>query len=146
MLDWLKPFSKTSSGSFQNGDIRWFLNGKLNACLNCVDRHLPKKGSHTAIVWEGDDGETREISFLQLHQQVCKLTNCLRRFGVKKGDVVCIYMPMVPEAAFAMLACARIGAPHSVVFAGFSSSALGDRLKDCGCKVVITAEKVNVFM
>ena len=110
--------------------------------FNCVDRHLQDKGNETAIVWEGDEPEdSRDITYNELHKEVCKLANALKTYGIKKGDRVCIYMPMIPEAAFAMLACARIGAIHSVVFGGFSPSALRDRILDADCCAVITANE-----
>jgi len=142
-LDWFRPFTQVQSGSFDTGDVAWFLNGQLNACYNCVDRHVAAgRGKKTAILWEGDEPHmVRRITYEELMQQVCKCANVLRRLGVRKGDSVCIYMPMVPEAAIAMLACARIGAPHSVVFAGFSADALRDRIIDGQCRVVITADE-----
>ncbi len=122
--------------------IRWFENGKLNACYNCLDRHLETRGDQTAILWEGDDPEEdRHITYRELHEEVCKFANVLKSRGVKKGDRVAIYMPMIPEAAVAMLACARIGAIHSVVFGGFSPDALRDRILDSDCRTVITADQ-----
>ncbi|HIE56511.1 MAG TPA: acetyl-coenzyme A synthetase, partial [Chromatiaceae bacterium] len=122
--------------------IRWFENGRLNACYNCLDRHLQDRGDQTAIIWEGDDpGEDRHITYRELHKEVCKFANVLKERGVKKGDRVAIYMPMIPEAAVAMLACARIGAIHSVVFGGFSPDALKDRILDSDCQTLITADQ-----
>jgi len=141
-LDWLSPFTHLHEGDMAKGEVRWFIGGKLNVTLNCIDRHLPKRANQTAILWEGDEpGQDRKISYQQLHDSVCQLANVLRARGVKKGDRVCIYMPMIPEAAFAMLACARIGAIHSVVFGGFSPESLKDRILDSDCRVVITADE-----
>ncbi len=140
-LDWIEPFITTFSGDMAKGDIRWFEQGKLNVTLNCIDRHLAKHGEKTAILWVGDEpGVERRISFNQLYESVCRFANLLKSRGIKKGDRVCIYMPMIPEAAFAMLACARIGAIHSVVFAGFSADALKSRILDADCHCVITAD------
>ncbi|TRU22593.1 MAG: acetate--CoA ligase [Microcystis aeruginosa Ma_MB_S_20031200_S102] len=128
-LDWQPPFAK------------WFVNGKINICYNCIDRHLTTwRRNKAAIIWEGEPGDSRTITYEQLHREVCQFANALKELGVKKGDVVGIYLPMIPEAAIAMLACARIGAPHSVVFGGFSADALRDRLNDAAAKVVITAD------
>ncbi|MBE8189642.1 MAG: acetate--CoA ligase [Candidatus Thioglobus sp.] len=141
-LDWKKPWKTTSNVDFQQGKIEWFKGGELNVCYNCIDRHLPEKAHHTAIIWEGDEPEiSQKISYQQLHNSVAKLANGLKKLGVKKGDRVCIYMPMILEASFAMLACARIGAIHSVVFGGFSPEALKDRILDSSCKIVITADE-----
>ena len=141
-LDWIKPFDQLHDGNLAQGRVRWFIGGMLNVTLNCIDRHLPQRASQTAILWEGDEpGLDRRISYQQLHDSVCQLANLLRARGVRKGDRVCIYMPMVPEAAFAMLACARIGAIHSVVFGGFSPESLKDRILDSDCRVVITADE-----
>src|SRR6202140_1602296 len=121
-IDWIKPFSKVKNTSY-TGDvsIKWFEDGKLNACFNCVDRHLAKRGGQTAIIWEGDDPkDDKKVTYKQLHAEVCRFANVLKARGVKKGDRVTIYMPMIPEAAISMLACTRIGAVHSVVFGGFS--------------------------
>ena len=124
------------------GEIEWFLDGKLNASENCIDRHLADKANRTAIIWESDEpGDSKKISYRDLFDEVCKLANGLKSLGVKKGDRVCIYMPMIPEAAFAMLSCARIGAIHSVVFGGFSPQALEDRILDADCNFVITANE-----
>ncbi|HTQ33898.1 MAG TPA: AMP-binding protein, partial [Stellaceae bacterium] len=121
-VDWIKPYTRVMNASY-DGDvsIKWYEDGTLNASYNCIDRHLATKGDQTAILWEGDDpAEDRKVSYKELHEGVCRLANVLKSRGVKKGDRVTIYMPMIPEAAFAMLACARIGAIHSVVFGGFS--------------------------
>ncbi|XXF09728.1 acetate--CoA ligase [Pseudomonas sp. D2-3] len=141
-LDWFKPWDQVCSGSLSRGDIRWFAGGKLNISHNCIDRHLAKRGDQVALIWEGDDPkDSARITYKQLHEQVCRLANVLKRRGVKKGDRVCIYMPMIPEAAYAMLACTRIGAVHSVVFGGFSPDALRDRILDADCRTVITADE-----
>ena len=142
-IDWMKPFTKVKNASF-GGDvsIRWFEDGTLNACVNCVDRHLPEKADDIALIWEGDDPNVSEtITYQSLYDNVCKLAGGLRARGVKKGDRVTIYMPMVPEAVYAMLACARIGAVHSVVFGGFSPDALAGRITDCDSTCVITANE-----
>lgn len=125
-VDWIKPFTKVENSSFVPGNIaiKWFEDGELNVAWNCIDRHLEKRGDQTAIIWEGDDpSESKHITYRQLHDEVCKMANILRTRNVKKGDRVTIYLPMIPEAAYAMLACARIGAIHSVVFGGFSPTA-----------------------
>jgi len=141
-LDWFKPWDEVCSGSLSKGDIRWFSGGELNISHNCIDRHLAKRGDQVALIWEGDDpNESATITYKALHEQVCRLANVLKDRGVKKGDRVCIYMPMVPEAAYAMLACTRIGAVHSVVFGGFSPDALRDRILDADCRTVITADE-----
>ena len=141
-LQWEQPWSQVSHYNFEGGEAAWFIDGKLNITTNCIDRHLEKRAEQTAIIWEGDDPkDNANISYRELHQQVCKLANVLKQRGVKKGDRVCIYMPMIVEAAFAMLACARIGAVHSVVFGGFSPDALKDRILDSDCRVVITADE-----
>ncbi|MDU0113883.1 acetate--CoA ligase [Psychrosphaera aquimarina] len=143
-IDWIKPFTKVKNTSFAKGnvDIRWFEDGVLNASYNCIDRHLAAHANDTAIIWENDDGgKSTHISFQTLHDEVAKLANGLKKLGVGKGDRVAIYMPMVVEAAYAMLACARIGAVHSVIFAGFSPNAIADRIKDCQSKVIITSDE-----
>ena len=141
-LTWFKPWKTLSQADFRKGEAKWFLGGQLNACYNCVDRHLETRGDQTAILWEGDEpGDSLAISYRELHQAVCRLANALKARGVKKGDRVCIYMPMVPEAAYAMLACARIGAIHSVVFGGFSPQALKERILDADCQTLITADE-----
>ncbi len=143
-LDWIEPFSKVQNASFDFGNvsIKWFEDGKLNVAANCVDRHLATRGDQCAILWEPDDPKTepRRITYRELHEQVCRMANVLRARGVSRGDRVVIYLPMIPEAAYAMLACARLGAVHSVVFAGFSPDALANRINDCGAKVLITAD------
>ena len=145
VLDWIKPFTKVKNTSFAPGniDIRWFEDGTLNLAANCLDRHLAEKGDQTALIWEGDDpkAENKHVTYKQLHHDVCQFANVLKGLGVKKGDVVAIYMPMVPEAAVAMLACARIGAVHSVIFAGFSPEAVAGRIIDSNAKLVITADE-----
>ena len=141
-LDWNKPWDKVLDWDYKKAHIRWFEGGKLNVSVNCIDRHLASRGDQVAIIWEGDDPSVdKKITYNELHEQVCKLANVLKSRGVKKGDRVCIYMPMIPEAAFAMLACTRIGAVHSVVFGGFSPEALKDRILDSDCRVVITADE-----
>ncbi len=141
-IDWFHPWHSVFDADYQEIDFAWFSGGRVNACFNCVDRHLEAKGEQTAIIWAADEpGVYRHISYRELKHQVCRLANVLLARGVKKGDRVCIYMPMVPEAAYAMLACARIGAVHSVVFGGFSAESLRDRIVDAACKVVITANE-----
>ncbi|HEX9625317.1 MAG TPA: AMP-binding protein, partial [Acidiferrobacterales bacterium] len=143
-VTWSKPWTRVSDWSYdaKNLHLKWFEGGKLNVSWNCLDRHLDKRGDQTAILWEGDDPkEDRKISYRELHAEVCKFANVLKSRGVKKGDRVCIYMPMIPEAAVAMLACTRIGAVHSVVFGGFSPESLKDRILDSDCRVVITADE-----
>ncbi|MGA2187248.1 MAG: acetate--CoA ligase [Steroidobacteraceae bacterium] len=143
-IDWIKDFTRVKDASFSESDfhIRWFEDGQLNVSSNCLDRHLTTRGEKTAIIWEGDDPETSSrISYRELHERVCQCANALKSLGVMKGDRVTIYLPMIPEIAVAMLACARIGAIHSVVFAGFSSEALGGRIADCTSTVVITADE-----
>lgn len=143
-LDWIKPPTtiKNTSYASDNVDIRWFEDGTLNVSANCLDRHLATRGDQTAIIWEGDDpGESAHITYRELHARTCQLANALKSLGVKKGDTVTLYMPMIPEAAMAMLACARIGAVHSVVFGGFSPDALAQRVKDAASRVVITADE-----
>ena len=141
-LDWTKPWNQVSEVDMQQGRIAWFNGGELNVSVNCIDRHLPARADQTAIIWEGDElNEDAHITYQQLYEQVCQLANGLRERGVQKGDRVCIYMPMIPEAAYAMLACARIGAIHSVVFGGFSPQSLQDRILDSDCQTVITADE-----
>ena len=141
-LHWQEKWQSVSSANMEAGQINWFLGGKLNVTSNCIDRHLESRADQTAIIWEGDDpGEDTHISYQELSDAVCKLANGLRSRGVSKGDRVCIYMPMIPEAAYAMLACARIGAVHSVVFGGFSPQSLKDRILDSDCRTVITADE-----
>ncbi len=142
LLDWMSPWQSVHSGDFSKGEARWFDGATLNVSVNCIDRHLAERGDQTAIIWEGDEpDQSKHISYRELHQQVCKLANVLKTRGVKKGDRVCIYMPMIPEAAYAMLACTRIGAIHSVVFGGFSPEALKDRLLDADARILITADE-----
>ncbi len=143
-IDWIKPFTKVKDVSFAKDDlhIRWYEDGTLNACYNCVDRHLETKGDDVAIIWEGDDpSRDLKITYRELHERVCKFANALKALGAKKGDRVTLYMPMIPEAAVAMLACARIGAVHSVVFGGFSPDALAGRIVDCESNIVVTADE-----
>ena len=143
-VGWIKPFHKVENSSFAPGNIsiKWFEDGVLNVAWNCIDRHLERRGDQTAIIWEGDDpSQSKHITYRQLHDEVCKMANILRTRNVKKGDRVTIYLPMIPEAAYAMLACARIGAIHSVVFAGFSPDSLAQRITDCQSKFVITADE-----
>ena len=143
-LDWIKPYTQVKDTSFDAHDlhIRWYADGELNLAANCLDRHLGKRGDKTAIIWEGDDpNESRRISYRELHAEVCKAANLLANLGVKKGDRVAIYLPMIPEAAVAMLACARIGAIHTVVFGGFSPDSLASRIADSQCKLVVTADE-----
>lgn len=141
-LSWDKKWTAVQDNDYLQGRIKWFLDGKLNVSYNCLDRHLEKRGDQIAIIWERDEpGQSQKITYRQLHEKVCKFANALKSIGVKKGDTVCIYLSMIPEAAVAMLACSRIGAVHSVVFGGFSSKALGDRIQDGNCKIVITADE-----
>ncbi len=141
-ISWNQKWDKVQDWDYNNASIKWFINGKLNVSYNCLDRHLPERSDQTAIIWEGDEpGQDRHISYKELHEKVCRFANVLKSRGVAKGDCVSIYMPMVPEAAVAMLACTRIGAIHSVVFGGFSPNALKDRILDSDCKVVITADE-----
>ena len=143
-VDWIKPFSKVKNTSYdqKNVSIKWFEDGVLNVSANCVDRHLAKRANQTAIIWEGDNpSESKRITYQELHDEVCRFANVLKAHGVKKGDRVTIYLPMIPEAAYAMLACARVGAVHSIVFGGFSPDALAGRIEGCGSKIVITADE-----
>lgn len=143
-IDWFKPYSKVKNTSFEPGniDIKWFEDGVLNASYNCLDRHLPEKADDVAFYWEGDEpGIQKNISYRELHEHVCQLANGMKSLGIGKGDRVTIYLPMIVEAVVALLACARIGAVHSVVFAGFSPDALGSRIQDCDSKLVITADQ-----
>ena len=143
-LDWVKPFTKVSDVSWKpdNLHIKWFEDGTLNVAANCIDRHLARRGNQTAIIWEGDDPkDSKRISYRQLHEEVCRFANVLKARGVAKGDRVTIYLPMIPEVAYAMLACARIGAVHSVVFGGFSPDSLAGRITDCDSRLVITADE-----
>ncbi|WP_278619061.1 acetate--CoA ligase [Ectopseudomonas oleovorans] len=141
-LSWFKPWDQVHASDLQLGHAEWFKGGQLNVAYNCIDRHLEKRGEQIAIIWEGDNpAESAHITYNKLHHNVSRLANVLKSCGVKKGDRVCIYMPMIPEAAYAMLACARIGAVHSVVFGGFSPDALRDRILDADCRTVITADE-----
>ena len=141
-LTWEKPWDTVCSSDLEKGETQWFAGGELNITVNCIDRHLRDRAAQTAIIWEGDDPtEDKHITYAELHAAVGKMANVLKAHGVNKGDRVCIYMPMIPEAAYAMLACARIGAVHSVVFGGFSPDALKDRILDCDCRLVITADE-----
>ena len=143
-IAWMKPYSQVKDVSFGPGDvhIKWYADGTTNAAYNCIDRHLDSKRDHTAIIWEGDDpADSKKISYGELHEAVCRLANVLKAQGVQKGDRVTLYMPMIPEATYAMLACARIGAVHSVVFGGFSPDALAGRINGCDSNFVITADE-----
>ena len=143
-IDWIKPYSKVSDVSYNKEDlhIKWFEDGTLNASFNCLDRHLKSKGNSVAIIWEGDDpSESKKITYNELYKDVCKFANVLKKAGAKKGDRITIYMPMIPEATIAMLACTRIGAIHSVVFGGFSPDALAGRIEDCNSSIIITADE-----
>jgi acetyl-CoA synthetase len=143
-LDWLRAPTDIKDVSFAADDfrIRWFADGTLNVSANCVDRHLATRADEVAVVWEGDDAsEQRRVTYRELHREVCRFANVLKAYGVARGDRVTIYLPMIPEAAYAMLACARIGAVHSVVFGGFSPDAIGGRITDCGSRVVVTADE-----
>ncbi|UCI08473.1 acetate--CoA ligase [Mesorhizobium sp. B1-1-8] len=142
-IDWFKPFSKVKNTSFDGKvSIKWFEDGQTNVSYNCIDRHLKKRGDQTAIIWEGDNPyDDRKITYNELYAHVCRFANVLKKYGVKKGDRVTIYMPMIPEAAYAMLACTRIGAIHSVVFGGFSPDALAGRIDDCKSTIVVTADE-----
>ena len=141
-LDWDEKWTKVKETNIKKGEVAWFKGGKLNASVNCIDRHLPENGEKIAFIWEGDaPEESKNITYQELHDEVCKFSNVLKARGVKKGDRVCIYMPMIPEATYAMLACTRIGAIHSVVFGGFSPESLKDRILDSDCQTVITADE-----
>lgn len=141
-LSWDQPWHEVRQFNFVEGEAAWFSGGRLNVSVNCIDRHLPERADQTAFIWEGDNPEeSKHVSYRELHEQVCRLSNVLKSRGVKKGDRVCIYMPMIPEAAYAMLACTRIGAVHSVVFGGFSPDALKDRILDSDCQTLITADE-----
>ena len=141
-LSWDQEWVTVKEGDMTKGEVNWFKGAKLNASVNCIDRHLENNGDKTAIIWEGDDPQdSLNITYKELHESVCRFANALKKRGISKGDRVCIYMPMIPEAAFAMLACARIGAIHSVVFGGFSPESLKDRILDSDCESVITADE-----
>ena len=143
-IDWITPFSKVKDTSFSHDDvsIKWYEDGSLNVSYNCIDRHLEKNRDKVAIIWETDEPSlSNNITYGELYKQVCRLSNIYKELGVNKGDRVILYMPMIPEAAYAMLACARIGAVHSVVFGGFSPEALASRITDCGASLVVTADE-----
>ena len=143
-LDWIEPYTIIKNTTFNHSDvsIKWYEDGQLNVSANCIDRHLPTRGEQVAIIWEGDDpNDSKNITYNQLHEKVCKLANVYKNLGVKKGDRVVLYMPMIPEAAFAMLACNRIGAVHSIVFGGFSPEALAARITACDAKLIVTADQ-----
>jgi acetyl-CoA synthetase len=143
-LTWVTPPTQIKDVSFDAADfrIKWFADGVLNACSNCLDRHLPEKADHIAFIWEGDDpSQSRKITYAEVHAEVCRMANVLKKHGARKGDRVTLYLPMIPEAAYAMLACARIGAVHSVVFAGFSADSIAGRILDCGSTLVMTADE-----
>ena len=143
-IDWMRPYTKVKNTLYSKEDvsIKWYEDGTLNACVNCVDRHLDARGDDIAIIWEGDEpDQDAKITYRRLYEEVCRFANVLKQQGVGKGDRVTIYMPMIPEAAYAMLACARIGAIHSVVFGGFSPEALAGRIQDCDSSCVITADE-----
>lgn len=140
-VSWMSPWKTVQQGGFEQGDVQWFVEGKLNVSVNCLDRHLPTKANQVAILWEGDNEEDKQsLTYAALYQDVCRMANVLKTLGIKKGDTVAIYLPMIPEAAISMLACARIGAVHTVIFAGFSAQALGQRIKASSCKLLITAD------
>lgn len=142
LIHWHKPWKSVCRSDFRKAETSWFAGAKLNVAFNCIDRHLDRRGEQTAIIWEGDEPtDDKHITYRELHSHVCKLANALKRRGVVRGDRVCIYMPMIPEATYAMLACARIGAVHSVVFGGFSPESLKDRILDSDCQTVITADE-----
>ena len=141
-VTWFKKWDNVLDWDYHKGHIRWFEGASLNVSYNCIDRHLDSRGDQTAIIWEGDNpNDDIHITYKDLHKEVCKFSNALKSRGVKKGDRVCIYMPMIPEVAVAMLACTRIGAVHSVVFGGFSPDSLCDRILDSDCRIVITADE-----
>jgi len=143
-LEWIKPFTKVSDVSYDAGDlhVKWYYDGVLNASANCIDRHLATRGDQTAIIWEGDDPkDDAKLTYNDLHERVCRFANGLKSLGVKKGDRITIYLPMIPEIAIAMLACARIGAVHSVVFGGFSPDSIAGRIEDCDSTLVITSDE-----
>ena len=139
-ISWLKDFEEVHNNSFSS--TKWFSGGQTNVSFNCIDRHLKDNANKVALIWEGDNpSESKKLTYQELHDEVCKFANVLKELGVKKGSRVCIYMPMIIEASFAMLACTRIGAVHSVVFGGFSPESLKDRILDADCKIVITADE-----
>jgi len=139
-LSWIKDFTEIHNDEFANA--KWFADGKINVSENCIDRHLEDKSEKKALIWEGDEpGNSKSFTYKEVHKEICKFSNVLKSLKVSKGSRVCIYMPMIPEAAFAMLACTRIGAIHSVVFGGFSPESLKDRILDANCEIVITADE-----
>ena len=143
-IDWIKPYNKIKDVSYEKNDvhIKWYYDGTLNACENCIDRHLPTRGDQVAIIWEGDNpAEDKKITYNELYKEVCKFSNAMKSLGVKKGDRVTIYLPMIPEIDIAVLACARIGAIHSVIFGGFSPESIAGRILDCDSNVVITSDE-----
>jgi acetyl-CoA synthetase len=141
-LLWDREWSEVLQWDFRTAEIKWFTGGRLNVSVNCLDRHLAARGEKAAIIWEGNEpGETRRITYRELHEKVCRAASLLRHLGIKKGDRIALYLPMIPEVAVLMLACARIGAVHTVVFAGFSAEALADRINDCGCRLLVTANE-----
>jgi len=143
-IDWIKPYTKIKDVKYSKTDvkIKWFYDGKLNASVNCIDRHLTDKKNKTAIIWVGDDPkDSKQISFKDLHNNVCKAANAMKELGIKKGDRVTIYLTMIPELAYVMLACARIGAIHSIIFGGFSSDSIAGRINDCQSDYIITADE-----
>ncbi|MAB87647.1 MAG: acetyl-coenzyme A synthetase, partial [Rhodobacteraceae bacterium] len=143
-LDWMTPYTRVKNTTFEHAgvSIKWYEDGVLNVSANCIDRHLATRGNQTAIIWEGDNPEdSAHITYAQLHTEVCKLANVYKSLGVRKGDRVVLYMPMIPEAAYAMLACNRIGAVHSIVFGGFSPEALAARITACEAKLIVTADQ-----
>ena len=141
-LTWFQPFLTAGMGDFTEGDVNWFTGGKLNISYNCIDRHLKSRANQPALLWEGDEpGLVRSITYLELSHQVSRIANFMKGKGIQKGDVVTVYMPMIPEIAMVLLACTRIGAIHSVVFAGFSAASLADRIQNCDSKFVFTADQ-----
>ena len=139
-LDWFEKWAKVFEGDFERAQTKWFVGGRLNAAYNCLDRHLSmERGDKVAFLWEGVSGESKTYTYRQLHREVCRFANVLKHLGVKKGDRVALYLPMIPELPIAMLACARIGAIHSVVFGGFSAESLRERILDCGASLLVTA-------
>ena len=143
-IHWIKPYTQVRDVSYNKEDlhVRWYYDGTLNASANCLDRHLSSRGDQTAIIWEGDDpAESKHITYSELHRDVCKFANVLKAEGAKKGDVITIYLPMIPEIAVAVLACARIGAIHSVIFGGFSAEAIRDRVADSAAELIITQDQ-----
>ena len=143
-INWIKPYTKTKDVNFGPGDvhIKWYEDGTLNASANCLDRHLSTRGDQVAIIWEGDEPDDhKNITYRELHEEVCKFANAMKDLGIKKGDRVTIYLPMIPEIAVAVLACARIGAVHSVIFGGFSPDSIAGRIQDCDSNLIITSDE-----